>query len=333
MRICVRPVLQGVVHAHMSGKWNSYVDYVPAGPDGAPAPGAQPRRLWTCAEKPEDDHYGCTHFAWRLTDATYLQRPPLESDSRRRGDRHALQQREMGAAAAAKAEIDEAALAGKKVRSWACVVLRTGRVCGATQHTLCCFVRAWIMGQLQQPCHRVCSGNRHLKGFQGNRGGERSGVEQSPRCCPCAAAQANSHSSVMTNSDRAWEEHRWTAPLACLSVALIFAPQPAHFGTVQLSLRHCRYCNRRHARSKASAGAHAGLSLRQVWVYFLARNRQTWCHCGAGVAATRVMCATVCLPARTVGVRLSAAKALTLRWWGQPVRLLEQWGHLLPLAE
>ncbi len=169
MRICVRPVLQGVVHAHMSGKWNSYVDYVPAGPDGAPAPGAQPRRLWTCAEKPEDDHYGCTHFAWRLTDATYLQRPPLESDSRRRGDRHALQQREMGAAAAAKAEIDEAALAGKKVRSWAGVALRTGRVCGATQHTLCCFVRAWIMGSATAALPSCVLWEQTLERFPGRR--------------------------------------------------------------------------------------------------------------------------------------------------------------------
>lgn len=58
--------LQGNARGIMTGKWNSYVDLTPCHPDGTPVEGAEKRRLWTCAEKPADDQYGCTHFAWDL---------------------------------------------------------------------------------------------------------------------------------------------------------------------------------------------------------------------------------------------------------------------------
>eukprot|EP00882_Tetradesmus_deserticola_P007827 GHRQ01008239.1.p1 GENE.GHRQ01008239.1~~GHRQ01008239.1.p1 ORF type:complete len:474 (+),score=250.32 GHRQ01008239.1:231-1652(+) len=90
----------------MSGKWNSHVDMCACNPDGTPAADAPLRRLWTCAAKPEEDHYGCTHFAWHLNSTKYLSRPPLASDSRRRADRQALQERKMTEAAAAKQAID-----------------------------------------------------------------------------------------------------------------------------------------------------------------------------------------------------------------------------------
>ncbi|WIA39040.1 hypothetical protein OEZ86_005186 [Tetradesmus obliquus] len=90
----------------MSGKWNSYVDMAPCNPDGSAIPDAPARRLWTCAEKPEEDHYGCTHFAWHLNSTQYLSKAPLASDSRRRADRQALQERKMTEAAAEKAALD-----------------------------------------------------------------------------------------------------------------------------------------------------------------------------------------------------------------------------------
>ncbi|KAF6256044.1 oxysterol binding protein [Scenedesmus sp. NREL 46B-D3] len=90
----------------MSGKWNSCVDMCACSPDGSPIADAPVRRLWTCAEKPAEDHYGCTHFAWHLNSTKYLSRPPLASDSRRRADRQALQERKMTEAAAEKQAID-----------------------------------------------------------------------------------------------------------------------------------------------------------------------------------------------------------------------------------
>eukprot|EP00878_Enallax_costatus_P012049 GHUV01012581.1.p1 GENE.GHUV01012581.1~~GHUV01012581.1.p1 ORF type:complete len:392 (+),score=137.95 GHUV01012581.1:531-1706(+) len=98
---------EGNAKGIMSGKWNSFVDWSPCNPDGTPIEGAENRRLWTCVEKPEDDQYGCTHFAWNLNNCQYLTRPPLATDSRRRGDRHALQQREMTQAAAEQGRLNE----------------------------------------------------------------------------------------------------------------------------------------------------------------------------------------------------------------------------------
>jgi hypothetical protein len=59
-------VLQDQAHGYMSGKWNSYVDLEPCHPDGSVIEGAEKRRLWTCADKPEGDMYGCTQFALQV---------------------------------------------------------------------------------------------------------------------------------------------------------------------------------------------------------------------------------------------------------------------------
>ena len=115
--ICVllSVVPQGNAHGILSGKWNSYVDLTASKPDGTPADGATPRRLWTCAAKPEDDPYGCTHFAWQLANCDLLRTPPLPSVSRRRADRHALHERHMVAAAAEKSLIEDEQRLERKV--------------------------------------------------------------------------------------------------------------------------------------------------------------------------------------------------------------------------
>lgn len=99
--------LQGNARLALSGKWNSYVDVCACNADGSEIEGAELRRLWTCAEKPAEDQYGCTHFAWDLNNAKHLSKPPMASDSRRRADRHALQEREMVQAAAAKQQLED----------------------------------------------------------------------------------------------------------------------------------------------------------------------------------------------------------------------------------
>lgn len=91
----------------MSGKWNSYVDVCACNSDGSAVEGAEKRRLWTCKDKPEDDQYGCTYFALDLNSTKYLNKPPMASDSRRRADRQALQDREMSNAAAAKQQLED----------------------------------------------------------------------------------------------------------------------------------------------------------------------------------------------------------------------------------
>lgn len=91
------------------------MDLTASKPDGTPADGAAPRRLWTCAAKPEEDAYGCTHFAWQLANCDLMRTPPLPSDSRRRADRHALQERHMVVAAAEKSLIEEEQRIERKV--------------------------------------------------------------------------------------------------------------------------------------------------------------------------------------------------------------------------
>jgi hypothetical protein len=98
---------QDQAHGYMSGKWNSYVDLEPCHPDGSVIEGAEKRRLWTCADKPEGDMYGCTQFALQLNTCQHLVKPPLPSDSRRRADRLALEQRQIAGAAAEKLAIEE----------------------------------------------------------------------------------------------------------------------------------------------------------------------------------------------------------------------------------
>eukprot|EP00879_Flechtneria_rotunda_P011364 GHRR01011869.1.p1 GENE.GHRR01011869.1~~GHRR01011869.1.p1 ORF type:complete len:445 (+),score=178.41 GHRR01011869.1:119-1453(+) len=107
---------EGNAKGIMSGKWNSYVELAPCHPDGTPVADTEKRRLWTCKDKPEDDAYGCTHFAWDLTNCRYLTKPPMASDSRRRADRHALQERQMAAAAVEKGMLDEQQRQEAKVR-------------------------------------------------------------------------------------------------------------------------------------------------------------------------------------------------------------------------
>jgi hypothetical protein len=116
----------------MSGKWNSYVDMCPCNPDGSPIPDAPVKRLWTCADKPEEDHYGCTHFAWHLNSTKYLSRPPLASDSRRRADRQALQERKMTEAAAEKQALDAEQRQQHKVGGWCDTVMAVALCVGAS---------------------------------------------------------------------------------------------------------------------------------------------------------------------------------------------------------
>jgi hypothetical protein len=123
---CAPLCSQGNAHGILSGKWNSYVDLTPSKPDGTPADGATARRLWSCAPKPADDPYGCTHFAWKLSNCDLLRTAPLASDSRRRGDRHALQERHMVIAAAEKSVIEEEQRLERKVSPASTLRLGTG---------------------------------------------------------------------------------------------------------------------------------------------------------------------------------------------------------------
>ncbi len=101
----------GAPRVHLSGLWSGHLDAVGCGADGEPLPDAAPRRLWTCAPKPEGDHFGFTHFARRLNTCAGLRLPPLPSDSRRRPDREALVGRHMPKAAAEMSHLEAAAKA------------------------------------------------------------------------------------------------------------------------------------------------------------------------------------------------------------------------------
>ena len=49
--------------------------------EGQPEPDMEPRRLWTCVEKPANDYYSFTHFAHKCNSSAGI-RTPLLSDSR-----------------------------------------------------------------------------------------------------------------------------------------------------------------------------------------------------------------------------------------------------------
>lgn len=75
------PCPDGVKRVKLSGKWSSHCDAVRCDEAGNPAPGAEPKRLWTCTPKPVNDYYSFTAFAHRLNSSEGI-RKPLPSDSR-----------------------------------------------------------------------------------------------------------------------------------------------------------------------------------------------------------------------------------------------------------
>jgi hypothetical protein len=97
----------GVKRLRLSGLWHSHADAVACAADGAPLPGAAPRRLWACAPKPGGDPYGMGGFAAALSSCAALRAPPLPSDSRRRPDRAALAARAAGRAGVEKARLED----------------------------------------------------------------------------------------------------------------------------------------------------------------------------------------------------------------------------------
>lgn len=105
----------GTKKIKMYGKWNSYVDMVPCGPDGEPVPDVPPRRLWTCTEKPKDDYYSFGKFTHKISSSEGI-REPLPSDSRRRPDRSALYNGETVPAGVEKHRLEEMQRAEKRVR-------------------------------------------------------------------------------------------------------------------------------------------------------------------------------------------------------------------------
>lgn len=107
---------EGNAHMLLSGEWNSHCDVQPCGADGEPVPDSEPRRLWSCAPKPEGDKYCFTHFAHGLNGVDGLREAPLASDSRRRADRAALALGDSVAAQQAKHELEEAQRAERRRR-------------------------------------------------------------------------------------------------------------------------------------------------------------------------------------------------------------------------
>jgi len=96
------------------GKWNSYLDCVECDEEGNAIPDAEPERLWTCVEKPENDPYQFTKFAHHLNSCEGVN--PLPSDSRRRPDRALLELGRSGESAVAKHALEEMQRAEKRER-------------------------------------------------------------------------------------------------------------------------------------------------------------------------------------------------------------------------
>lgn len=94
----------------ITGMWNSHCDCVPVddqgGEDVEPDEVGPVERLWTCKDKPEGEYYGRTYFALRLGACSGIPEP-LQSDSRRRPDRSALDEEDSAAAGSWKYRLEE----------------------------------------------------------------------------------------------------------------------------------------------------------------------------------------------------------------------------------
>lgn len=98
----------------LAGKWNSHLDAIACDEEGDPLPDAEPVRLWTCREKPENDPYSFTFFAHELNSCEGIN--PLPSDSRRRPDRALLELGKSGESAVAKHTLEEMQRAERRQR-------------------------------------------------------------------------------------------------------------------------------------------------------------------------------------------------------------------------
>uniref|UniRef100_A0A2N9IZE7 Oxysterol-binding protein n=1 Tax=Fagus sylvatica TaxID=28930 RepID=A0A2N9IZE7_FAGSY len=86
----------------MTGKWNESMSYQPCDPEGEPLPGTELKEAWRVADAPENDRFQYTHFAHKLNSFDTAPKKLLDSDSRLRPDRYALEKGDLSQAGVEK---------------------------------------------------------------------------------------------------------------------------------------------------------------------------------------------------------------------------------------
>nr|XP_023889883.1 oxysterol-binding protein-related protein 3A-like [Quercus suber] len=100
----------------MTGKWNESMSYQPCDSEGEPLPGTELKEAWRVAKAPENDRFQYTHFAHKLNSFDTAPKKLLESDSRLRPDRSALESGDLSQAGFEKSRLEERQRAEKRSR-------------------------------------------------------------------------------------------------------------------------------------------------------------------------------------------------------------------------
>lgn len=100
----------------MTGKWNEFINFQPCDLEGEPLPGTKLEEVWRVADAPENDKFQYTYFGHKINSFETAPSKLLESDSRLRPDRHALEKGDLSKAAAEKSSLEERQRAEKKMR-------------------------------------------------------------------------------------------------------------------------------------------------------------------------------------------------------------------------
>ncbi|KAG2690575.1 hypothetical protein I3760_09G193700 [Carya illinoinensis] len=100
----------------MTGKWNESMSYQPCDLEGEPLPGTELKEAWRVADAPENDKFQYTHFAHKLNSFDTAPNKVLESDSRLRPDRYALEKGDLSQAGFEKSRLEERQRSEKRNR-------------------------------------------------------------------------------------------------------------------------------------------------------------------------------------------------------------------------
>ncbi|KAK4551782.1 hypothetical protein RGQ29_032259 [Quercus rubra] len=100
----------------MTGKWNESMSYQPCDSEGEPLPCTELKEAWRVAKAPENDRFQYTHFAHKLNSFDTAPKKLLESDSRLRPDRSALESGDLSQAGFEKSRLEERQRAEKRSR-------------------------------------------------------------------------------------------------------------------------------------------------------------------------------------------------------------------------
>lgn len=100
----------------ITGKWNTSLSCQPCDAEGEPLEGTELKEVWKCKEAPKGDRFQYTYFAHEINSFKTAPHALLQSDSRLRPDRYALEMGDMSKAGTEKTNLEERQRAEKRMR-------------------------------------------------------------------------------------------------------------------------------------------------------------------------------------------------------------------------